>query len=104
MATYILSFFASEKQVESNVNADIHCGFSSYSYKRLVDDEISKWLLTNKLNAKSTKILDIKLLNESKEQMFTQMNWSDYTTISHIDFDEKTNSELIDIKIDKDFC
>ena len=49
MATYKLSFFATGKQLTYYVTADVIYGKSSYSYKRLVDDEISKWLLINNL-------------------------------------------------------
>jgi hypothetical protein len=104
MATYKLSFFATGKQLFYHVTSDVIYGKSSYSYKRLVDDEISKWLSINKLNGKSTKILNIILQNNSEQKMFIQENWSDYSTIVHIDFDEETNSELIGIKKDKYFC
>jgi hypothetical protein len=97
MKTYTLVFTAINKQLSISINAEVIYGKTSLSYKTLVDMEISKWLRLNKLTAKSTKVLDIVLLNESKQQVFNQGDWSEYTSIIQVDFNEDTNSDLIGI-------
>lgn len=99
MKTYTLVFTAINKQISILLNAEVIYGKTSLSYKTIVDTEISKWLRLNNLTAKSTKILDILLLNESKQQVFNQGNWSEYTSIIQVDFNENTNSDLIGISI-----
>ena len=101
MKNYTLSFIAKGKPIIISAKAEVVYGLSSLSYKPLVDDKISKWLQTNRIDDKSINLLDVVLTNESQQQVFNQKNWFDYTTIEHKDFDEKSNSDLIELEHDK---
>jgi hypothetical protein len=95
MKTYSLYFKASGKQIVTLINCEILQGLTSLNYKPTVDETISNWLRKEKLNAKSTSILDIVLLNDSKQVMFTQENWTNINSIEIKTFDINSNSDLI---------
>ncbi len=95
MKTYSLHFKASGKLIVAPIICEVLQGKSSLSYKVMVDEEITNWLRKEKLNAKSTSILDIILLNDSKKVMFSQGNWTDTNSIEIKSFDKHSNSDLI---------
>jgi len=95
MKTYTLHFKASGELIVTPIICEVIQGKTSLSYKVIVDEEISKWLRKQNLSAKSTSILDIILLNDSKQVMFSQENWTNTDTIEIISFDKHSNSDLI---------
>ena len=95
MKTYTLHFKASGELIVAPIICKVLHGKTSLSYKVIVDEEISNWLRKENLSAKSTSILDIILLNESKQVMFAQENWTNPDSIEFISFDKHSNSDLI---------
>lgn len=97
MKTYSLHFIASGEQFVTPINCEVSSGFTSLSYKSIVDEEISNWLKEKKLNAKSTSILDIVLENDSKQVIFTQENWTDVNSIKIKEFNKYSNTDFVDL-------
>ena len=95
MKTYTLHFKASGKLIVAPIICEVLQGKTSLSYKVIVDEEISNWLRKENLSAKSMSILDIVLLNDSKQVMFSQENWTNTDSIEIILFDKHSNSDLI---------
>lgn len=81
MKNYSLHFKASGILIVTPIICEVSNELTSLSYKPIVDDEISNWLKKEKLNAKTTSILDIVLLNDSKQVLFTQENWININSI-----------------------
>jgi hypothetical protein len=95
MKTYSLHFKARGEQIVTPIICEVLQGKTSLSYKPIVDEEISNWLKKKMLNASSSSILDIVLENDSKQIIFAQENWIVPSSIMIKEFDEHSNSDLI---------
>jgi len=89
MKSYNLTFNVLEKEIllqfEQEVSLPKKC--SSIIYREIVEQKISEWLKSNKMNGREISILDIKL-NDGAKLLFSQADRKDTSTIEIFQIEE----------------